>query len=227
VTTTRRVRILQTMYVTGLTLALLAGATAANAQSREDRWEFSLGAFYQLGADLDFEGGSTVATDDDFGFLLTTGYNFSDKLETSFGFQYGGIGYDADVVQEDGDITGISGSYDNWALSANVILNLMDGPLTPYVGAGIGWTWIDTNVPNGLPTTGCWWDPWYGYICYTDYPTKSTDAFSYQATLGLRYEFDNDMTFMRFGYTSQWLQLDNADGTPRFDVIGLEIGWMF
>jgi len=62
-------------------------------------------------------------------------------------------------------------------------------------------------------------DPWYGYICYTDYPTKSTDALSYQATLGLRYEFPNDMTFMRFGYTSQWLDLDNSNGTPRFDVI--------
>jgi opacity protein-like surface antigen len=215
------------MSVAVLGLALLAGATVADAQSREDRWEFTLGAIYQLGADLDFEGGSTVATDDDFGFLLTTGYNFSDKLETSFGFQYGSIGYDANVIQDDGDITGISGSYDNWALSANVILNLMDGPLTPYIGGGLGWTWIDTNVPNGLPTTGCWWDPWYGYICYTDYPTKSTDAMSYQATLGLRYEFPNDMTFMRFGYTSQWLDLDNSNGTPRFDVIAVEIGWMF
>jgi len=35
------------------------------------------------------------------------------------------------------------------------------------------------------------------------------------------------MTFMRFGYTSQWLALDNSSGTPRFDVIGVEIGWMF
>jgi opacity protein-like surface antigen len=226
-TSARRFPILRAMSLAGLTLVLLAGATAAGAQSREDRWEFTLGANYQLGADLDFDGGSTVATDDDFGFLLTTGYNFSDKLETSFAFQYAGIGYDADVVQDDGDIVGISGSYDTWALSANAIINLMDGPLTPYVGAGIGWTWIDTNVPNGLPSTGCWWDPWYGYICYTTYPTKSSDAFSYQATLGLRYEFPNDMTFMRFGYTSQWLALDNSNGTPRFDVIGVEIGWMF
>ena len=76
---------MRTISLAGLTLALLAGVTTADAQDREGRWEFSLGALYQLGADLDFEGGSTVATDDDFGFLLTTGYNFTDKLETVHG----------------------------------------------------------------------------------------------------------------------------------------------
>ena len=75
-------------------------------------------------------------------------------------------------------------------MSGNAIWHLMDGPLTPYVGAGLGWTWIDTNVPTGPPVTGCWWDPWWGYVCYTDYPTKTTDAFSYQAILGVRYEFN-------------------------------------
>jgi len=214
------------MFLIGLMLALIGGATAAYAQDREDRWEFTLGMFDQLGSDLDFDGGTTVATDDDFGFLTTVGYNFSDRLATSFNFQYAGIDYDANVIDEDGDAIGISGSFDTWALSANVVLNLMEGPFTPYVGGGVGWTWIDTNVPTGLPDTVCWWDPWYGYICYTDYPTKTNDALSYQATLGLRYEF-NDRTFMRFGYTSQWLDLDNSDSAPRFDVIGLEIGWLF
>ena len=181
---------------------------------------------YQLGSTFDFEGGSTVKTNDDWGFVMTSGYNFSDNLDRSFGLKWAGIGYDANVVKDDGGVTGISGTYDVWGLSANLLYNLGQGPLTPFVGAGIGWTWIDTNVPNGLPSTGCWWDPWYGYICYTDYPTKSTDAFSYQAMLGLRYAF-NPATFLRLSYISQWMDLDKATSTPRFDVIGLEIGWMF
>ena len=35
------------------------------------------------------------------------------------------------------------------------------------------------------------------------------------------------MTFLRFSYTSQWMDFDNASSTPRFDVLGLEVGWMF
>ena len=77
------------------------------------------------------------------------------------------------------------------------------------------------------PITWCWWDPWWGYVCSTSYPTDIIDAFSYQATLGLRYEFDNDQTFMRLGYTSLWMDFDASSGTPRFDVFVLDIGWMF
>lgn len=32
---------------------------------------------------------------------------------------------------------------------------------------------------------------------------------------------------MRLGYTSQWMSFDNASGTPRFDVVILDIGWLF
>ena len=219
-------RIMKILNLVGLTLALLVGATAADAQDREGKWEFTLGAAYQLGADLEGEAGSTLETDDDFGFAMMGGYNFSDSFATTFGFQWADIGYDGTVLQQDGSSLGISGSYEAWTMSGNAIWHLMDGPLTPYVGAGLGWTWIDTNVPTGPPVTGCWWDPWWGYVCYTDYPTKTTDAFSYQAILGVRYEF-NPSTFMRLGYTSQWADFENADSTPRFDVVMLEIGWMF
>lgn len=223
---TKTPRITPTIYVAGLILALLAGATAAQAQTREGHWEFTLGSLYQLGTDLEFKGGSTMETSDDFNFVLTTGYHATDRLQTSFGLQFASIGYDADVIKDDGSHVGISGSYDVWSMSGNLILNLMDGPFTPYVGAGIGWTWIDTNVPSGAPSTGCWWDPWWGYVCYTTYPTHQSSEFSYQALAGLRLDL-NRTTFLRVGYTSQWLDLGKAEGNPRFDVLGLEIGWMF
>ena len=217
----------RTITVVALAVVLLAGATAADAQYREGRWEFSLGTFYQLGTEVEAENGSTIDTSDDFGFTLGGGYNFSDRLATTFAFQWAGVGYDATGMDEDGNDFDIRGKYDSFTLSANLVLNLADGPFVPYVGAGIGWTWIDTNIPSGPPTTGCWWDPWWGYVCYSSYPTETTDAFSYQALLGIRYEFDNDSTFLRLGYTSQWMDFSSASGTPRFDVIVLDIGWMF
>ncbi|HSN54340.1 MAG TPA: hypothetical protein VLT32_06690, partial [Candidatus Sulfomarinibacteraceae bacterium] len=66
----------------GLALALLAGAATADAQQRAYHWELTLGALYQLGADLDFEGGSTVATRDDFGLSIGGAYNITDQLAT-------------------------------------------------------------------------------------------------------------------------------------------------
>jgi opacity protein-like surface antigen len=222
-------RIFRTISLIGLTVALLFIATAAGAQNREGRWEFTLGTFYQLGITVDAASGdssSTIDMDDEFGFALGGGYNLSDKLAVNFGLQWAGVGYDA-LVNEPGSISRITGSYDQFTLGGNLILNLMDGPISPYVGAGLGWTWIDTNIPDGPPVGGCWLDPWLGYVCYSTYPTKVTDAFSYQLLLGVRWELNNDMTFLRLGYTSQWMDFSNADGSPRFDVIALDVGWMF
>jgi opacity protein-like surface antigen len=220
-------RVIKTLSIAVLACVVLAGASVADAQYREDRWEFSLGTFYQLGTTIDGEEGAGIETGNDFGFSLGGGYNFTDRLATTFGFQWAGVGYDATALDEDLNPVDISGKYDSFTLSGNLIYYLSDGPLSPYVGAGIGWTWIDTNIPNGPPYTWCWWDPWWGYVCSSSYPTETKDAFSYQATLGLRYEFDNDRTFLRLGYTSQWMDFDSSSGTPRFDVIVLDIGWMF
>jgi opacity protein-like surface antigen len=219
-------RLTKMLTVAAAALIMITGVAVADAQDRDDRWEFGLGLLFQGGADIEPENGSTVDTDDDFGFQLDAGYNFTDNVAVKFGFQWTGVGYQADGVDEDGDPFGISGSYDQLALFGDLTYYFGSSALAPYVSAGIGWTWIDTNIPSGPPVTGCWWDPWWGYVCYTTYPTETTNAFSYQASLGLRYEF-NYNTYLDFGYTSQWVALGTTNGTPRFDVLSLEIGWMF
>jgi len=220
-------RIIKTILGTCAVLVLLGVATTAGAQDREGRWEFTLGTFYQLGTTVDGEEGTGLETDNEFGFALGGGFNFTDNLATTFALQWAGVGYDATALDEDLNPVDISGKYDSFKVSGNLVYYFGDGALAPYIGAGIGWTWIDTNVPNGPPFTWCWWDPWWGYVCSTSYPTETLNAFSYQATLGLRYEFDNDRTFMKLGYTSQWMDFDAASGTPRFDVFSLDFGWMF
>jgi opacity protein-like surface antigen len=215
------------LTVAALAAVFLFGATTVQAQDREGRWEFSLGTIYQLGTSIDSQGLSSLETDDDFGLAIGGAFNFSDRLATRFGLQWAGIGYDATATDEDGLPVDISGKYDSFALSANLVYYLSDAQLSPYVGAGIGWTWIDTRVPNGPPYTWCWWDPWWGYVCSTNYPTETIDAFSYQALIGLRYTFDSDQSYVQLGYTSQWMDFDGASGTPRFDVITLDFGWMF
>ncbi len=224
---TGTLRVLKMIARAALALVLLAGATAADAQDREGRWEFSLGTFYQLGTSVDGQEGTGLDTDNEFGLSLGGAFNFSDRLAAGFGLQWAGVGYDASAMDEDGLPVDISGKYDSLTVSANLMYYFSDAQLTPYVGAGIGWTWIDTRIPNGPPYTWCWWDPWWGYVCSTSYPTETINAFSYQALIGLRYTFDSDRTFLRLGYTSQWMDFDSASGTPRFDVITLDFGWIF
>jgi hypothetical protein len=47
--TTKTRRIIKTISFAALACVVLASASVADAQYREDRWEFSLGTFYQLG----------------------------------------------------------------------------------------------------------------------------------------------------------------------------------
>ena len=219
-------RISKMVFGATLALALVAGATTAQAEDRDDRWEFAFGVMYQLGIDLDSHNGSTISTEDDWGLSFLGGYNFNEHFATTFGMQWTGIGYDANLIDDNGAPVGVRGSYDTWAVTGNLVYNFLEGPITPYVSAGLGWTWLDTNIPNGAPSVGCWWDPWWGYVCYNSYPTETTNGFSYQAALGVRWDFNYSM-FGRLAWTSQWMDLGDVTSTPRFDVISVEIGWMF
>ena len=64
--------------------------------------------------------------------------------------------------------------------------NILAGNFTPFVTGGMGWTYIDTNIPSGLPENVCWAYPWYGYYCATYVQTQSTTRFSYNVGAGLR-----------------------------------------
>ncbi len=158
---------------------------------------------------------------------LGSGYNFSDNLATNFGLQWAGVGYDAVVFPEDSGVTTISGSYDACTLSANLIYNFTDNQLTPYVGAGIGWTWIDTNIPSGPPSTGCWWDPWWGYVCYTTYPTKTTRRLLLSGDARPPLHLRQRQDLPAVGLHQPVDGLRGHQRPPRFDVIVLDFGWIF
>jgi opacity protein-like surface antigen len=144
-----------------------------------------------------------------------------DAILLDFGCLWCQVGYDAKVRQDNGDETKISGHYDAWITSLDLIYHFSEGPVVPYLGAGIGWTWVDTNVPNRLPQTGCCWDPWWGYVCSNYQSATTTEAFSYQATAGIGYEHTTN-SLVRSAYTSQRMDVGRAKGTLRFDVLGVE-----
>ena len=211
----------------GLLVTALLATTSAAAEERGEGSEFGVDLIYQLGQDIDFNGGSSASLDDDFGIVATFGYRFSSHLEIQAALDWQDTDYDVNLVTDPGGAT-VRGSGSLQAITPRVSVqyDFTPGGLSPFVSAGIGWSFIDTNIPQGRPENVCWWDPWWGYVCGTVQDSKSVDGFEYQLGAGLRWDFSPGYT-LRFAYEKHWLDLDEADGAPGLDQFKLGIAFRY
>ena len=209
-------------------LAVGLCATAHAQQNQGAGWEFGAELLYQDSTDLSFNGGSRASLDDDLGFAITFGYRFNSHLGLSFGLDWNSIDYEVDV--QSGLVPGVrftgNSDLDIFTTRASLNYNFLEGNVRPYITAGIGYTWVDTNIPNGPVQTGCWWDPWWGYVCAPYQSTKTVDDFSYQAGAGVRWDFGDAYT-LRFGYEKQWFDYSKATSTPDFDQLRLGFSYRY
>jgi opacity protein-like surface antigen len=206
-------------------VAALSGtiATSVSAQSRDQGWEVGAQLIYQDAQDLAFDGGTTASLDSDLGLAISFGYRVNDRLEFEFGVDWNTVDYDVTVfgATPAQSFSG-RGDLESFTPHVNANFNLLTGPLTPYVSGGVGWSFIDTNIPNGPPQTSCWWHPWYGYICDTWQSTRTSDELTYSLGVGVRWDLTSNH-MVRLGYEKHWLDLDTADGTPDFDQLRFSI----
>ena len=216
-------------------LAAMAAVPAASADAnRAGTWETRLGILFTLSENWDFEGGTTADIKSDQSFLVGAGYHYSDQLELGGTFTYGQTDYSADIALGAGPppddtpvgFSSVRGEYESSTLLFDATWNFMPGQFTPYATANLGWAWIDTNIADEPPQTGCWWDPWWGYVCSTFQSTKSLDGFSYGLGVGARYDF-SDTAAIKAAYRIQWVDLSNASGSPYIDGFELTFGWKF
>lgn len=200
-------------------IAFLTLVFAAAQAEREPGWEFGGEAVYQTSNDIDFKGGSSASLDDDLGLSLVFAYRFNSRFDLQFSLDWNTVDYDITVAPGDAGL-GFTGRGDLEAFTPRVAVNfnVLEGDLTPYVTAGVGWSFVDTNIPNGPPETACWWDPWWGYYCGTFQSTRSTDQLTYNAGAGLRWDVSETIT-LKLGYNRNWVDLGEASGTPGFDQV--------
>jgi opacity protein-like surface antigen len=208
----------------------LALVPAAFAQSdRSGKWEFFLDLNYQDSYSMDFEGGSVADAESDLGFSIGGNYHINNRFQIQFSLDWVNLDYDATI--QSGDVPpnpsfDVRGEMEVFTPRVNGVLNILEGPLTPYVSAGIGWSFIDTNIPTEPPQTGCWWDPWWGYICTTYQNTRDTDEFAYQAGAGVRWDV-SDTFSLHLGYEKQWYDIGTAESAPGFDLIRFGFGYTY
>lgn len=198
-------------------------AAPAFAQSRGPGWEFGADVIYQDSQDIDFNGGSSASLEDDFGLAFTFGYRLSDRMELQFGVDWQDIDYDVVVNSNTAGLqfTG-RGTLESITPRAAFNFNFMEGDFTPFVGANIAYSFIDTNIPDAPPQNVCWWDPWWGYVCGTFQSTRSVEEFAYGVAIGVRWDVSPGYS-VRLAYQKQWLDLSEASGTPDFDQVRLGV----
>ena len=216
-------------------LALLLLTSTAHAQrfnkkvdledTRDGRWEAALSVSSQDSLTVTGDSGSSLDFDSELGWGFTLGWNWTRKWHLSWKFLLAKPGYTATLVAEDPADPPQTLAYtaDRYSNQFNLTYHFLQGRLTPYVQVGAGWAKLDSNIPDRPPATGCWWDPWWGYICATDWSTYDASGFSYNVGLGLRW--DLGALFLRGSYSREFFSADRADFD--FDTLTLEAGLMW
>ena len=198
----------------------------SNFGSRDGRFEGSVILAYQTGLDESSEGGSALEVNSTMGWGISFGWNWTEKWNLSYRLLSTSPKYVATIIPEDPNLLpeSLEHKMSKYSHQFNATYNFMNRAFTPFVQAGIGWTKLDSNVPTGSISTGCWWDPWWGYICISDFETYTASEFSYNVGVGVRWDINNAI-YTRATYSREFLSLDN--GSLNFDTAIMEVGMMF
>jgi hypothetical protein len=199
----------------------------AFSDSRNEKWEFFLTPQFTNSKVLEFENGSNASINKRSSLGFGLGYNLNTHIEFSMIFATSNSNYTGTLIPEDdpGNPVKVSSNLYTSSINLGVTYNFMSTPFTPYVSANIGSTYIDSGVPTGDITTGCWWDPWYGYICTPIAQTYTATKFNYGVGVGLRYDFNRKL-YVKGGVAKNIIDIGSKN-TADFTSYQLFFGFMF
>jgi opacity protein-like surface antigen len=212
--------------VVGLLASTLSTDASANYTKRSDNWEGSFKILNTQDSVIDGQNGTQIDLDSDYGWGFTLGYNVNPHILVNFDFSSSTPSYDATLVgKETGDIYKVNYKMDLLESQFNVIYNVLTSQFTPFLQAGAGWSYIDSNIADGPPELVCWYDPWYLTSCSGYQDTFDETRFSYNVAVGFRYELDNHL-FFRASYKQSWINLKHSDDAS-IGSYNLEVGSIF
>ncbi|MCK4834208.1 MAG: outer membrane beta-barrel protein [Gammaproteobacteria bacterium] len=206
---------------------------AAFYDSRVEKWEFFLAPMVTNSKVLQFENGAEADINKRSSLGFGFGYNIDDHIELTALFSSSNSNYSGtriidnnpeDPAIPNGPQKFTSNLYTS-KLEFGFTYNLLSSALTPYISANIGSTYIDSGIPTGNIVTGCWWDPWWGYVCTPTAQTYTATRFNYGAGIGLRYDFSRKL-YMKGGVAKNYIDLDSSN-TPDFTTYQFIFGFMF
>lgn len=171
-------------------------------------------------------GGSSLDVDSDTGWGFTIGYHFSERLSLAFDFTHNKQPYDAAIVDASApnNVIAIDHELDNDNYNFSLTYNFLERAFTPFISAGLGWSYLDSNVSTGDAGLVCWYDAWWGYVCDSYYSTYSDESFTYTLGAGLRWDLTNTFA-LRASINQRFIDLDDVSESPDISVGKLEFVW--
>jgi opacity protein-like surface antigen len=213
----------------GLCVCLIA-ANQAHSQPSSDRahtWEAGFHVVDMSDATLDGIFGSSLDVDNQIGYGFTGAYNFTNRFALMLDVNWSRPNYRATFVPEGGgNPVTISTKLDVATILAKGVFYLTDGDVAPFVEVGAGWTTLDSNIADGPPITGCWWDPWWGYVCRNYYDTYTETKASYSAGFGVRWDFSDEL-MMRGSVGALKVDTPRDTENATIDTIQVDFAWRF
>ena len=208
-----------------------AGSTVAATQAtffdeRAREWNLSLNTLFLASESYSGSNGSSLDIKDDWGIGFMVGYDFTNHFALGFEMNFLKPRYNLTIVPDEANPTPFTVSQKltifNGLLTGTY--NILKGPVTPFIDLSAGWTHLDSNVVDQPPVTGCWWDPWWGYICQNFWSTYTDTSFSYGGGLGVRWDINRNI-FLRASYDLLRLDAGSGSSDPTLDMGRIEIGW--
>ena len=206
-------------------LALPAIASAAGGVERAQRWEATLQGRFVNSETIKFDNGAQADVSSSSGFGFGFAYNFDNRLAAGLDLAWNNVNYSGVGADGSGNLQSISGTAYTGAMIVNGTYHFLDGPLTPYVNGGLGLIYTDSGIPQGTGT-GCWWYPWWGYVCGPVTYTKTSTDWTYLVGAGVRWDLTPGF-FLKAGVQQQWITAGSASGTPSFTGWRFDIGFKF
>ena len=208
--------------------AQMGAGGAGGAGGAMGDWEFRIGPVFQESKNVSFNGGSSANINSTTGIKVGAGYYVLDQLIIGGNFGYGQSNFNGTVQ---GGTPGLAAQIENGHVDFSTLMfdatyTLLTGAFKPYGKVGLGWNWVNTNIASGPPQVGCWWDPWWGYICNGYQPTHGASSFAYQIGAGLQGNFSRSFA-VDLDYQYTWIDLHNTSSTPGFGAIELLFIWRF
>jgi opacity protein-like surface antigen len=217
--------------VTAIVLALLIGSQTALAQRSADRaetFEFGVQIANFSGEAVEGVNGASIDVSNDTAIGIVGGYNFTDRFALVGELTWADPSYVLTRALDDGTglIESVSAELDVGVLLFKAVFNFLDGPFTPFVELGAGWIRVDSNVVDGPPTTGCWWDPWWGYVCTSWYDTYADTRTAISYAAGIRWDLSDDV-LLRASYGLTEMDSTFASADIELDELRVEFAWKF
>lgn len=216
-------------------MKFLAGLLAlftvqAFAQSRADTNEWSLDLFIVGSKHYVFEGGASARNDGGAGIGLTVTHNLNDYFAVGLDATLSEFDYRASVAPGAGNAAAgfqSEGNMESAGLRFHATWNLLARPLTPFLTAGAGVVFLDTNLESQPPASACWIYPWYGEVCSDKAPKSTLARLTYGFGGGMRFDLPRDLGFIRAFVGGEWIQISEALSPVGYVQLRADFGLRF